>query len=299
MQSVSAYKKYKEWAAFLIVALFGFGTTFFLIKIALKELSPVEIATYRVTIAALSFWALVPVMKIRLTKDVSTLLKLCFAGMVGIAIPFTLVAKASEIISSGLAGIISSLTPIFTVILSAIFISKAELTKKIFISVVIGFIGVLLILHDGVNYNELSIDKLVAQLFVILASLCYAVLGVFIKVKLQKHNPITISLYSLTFASIYLWIVLIITQPELRFPRNSSTIISLLWMGTISSALAQCLIYYLMQSWSAIRVSLISYVIPIIATIMGVLFLDEKLSTLTVIGGIMIIFSIFIVNIKK
>jgi len=295
---INSYSYFFEWLAFFVISFLGFGTSFYWIKIALNELTALEVVAYRITIGAILLWIFVPLFKVKFITDIKKIGMLCFAGIIGTSCPFILITWSEKFISSGLAGILSSLNPLFTVILSAIFISTNELNRKNVLGVGLGLIGAILISSEHIQLETFITTNLIPQLAVILAAFCYAILSVYVKINFSKDHPLVLSSLSITFAALFLWIIIFITQDNINIPQQTETIIGITWMGGVSTALAQILLYYLIKKWSPTGVSLITYFMPLVAVSLGIIFLDEHLTTYTIIGGSIILFSIFLANQK-
>ncbi len=287
----------KQWGAFFIISFLGFGTSFYCIKIALLEITALEVATYRVTIASLCLVAIVLIFKIPLPRDMILIARIGLSGIIGIFTPFILVTWAQHHISSSVSGILNSLVPIFTVILSAIFLPGKDLNVRLVCSVILGFFGAILIFIDKLN-TQVAMQSILPEMAVISAAFCYAAQGIYAKIYFKNENFIALSTISTTTAGIFLWAVLLLSQDSITFPKQSNTITSLIWMALISTTLSQILLFYLIKSWTPTRVSFIAYIIPIVAMSLGVFALKESLHLSMIIGASIIIFSIVLSNHK-
>ncbi|WP_039455129.1 DMT family transporter [Candidatus Jidaibacter acanthamoebae] len=288
---------YKEWGAFFIISFLGFGTSFFWIKVALRELTALELATYRITIASIALWCITPLFRVKIPTNIKLLAKITFLGVIGTFFPFMLTAWAEVYISSSVAGILNSLTPIFTIILSVFFLPDKELNTKLILSVILGFLGALLIFADKLNVDS-EMEMILPELALIFCALCYATQAVYAKIHFKEQNFITLAVLSTTTAAILFWITLLMSQKEITFPQETSTIIAILWMAIVASTISLILLYYLIKSWTPTRVSFITYAVPIIAMFLGVAVLGEQLKAHMIIGAIIIIASIILSNQK-
>ena len=288
---------YKEWGAFFIISFLGFGTSFFWTKVALRELTVLELVTYRVTVASICLWFIMPIFRAKLPKNFNLFTKIAFSGVIGNFLPFMLSAWAIGYISSSVAGILNSLTPIFTVILSVIFLPDKELNTKLILSVITGFMGALLIFANKLNGGG-DMGNVLPEIAIIGAALCYAAQGVYTKIYFKEENFITLAVISSTTSAILFWGILLSNQTEISFPQENSTIIAIIWMGIVASTISLVLLYYLLKNWTPTRVSFITYAVPISAMFLGVVVLGEKLKTHMIIGATIIIASIILSNQK-
>lgn len=288
---------YKEWGAFFVISFLGFGTSFFWIKIALRELTALELVTYRMTIASIALWCITPLFRVKIPTNIKMLFKIAFLGVIGTFFPFALTAWAEGYISSSVAGILNSLTPIFTIILSVLFLPDKELNSKLILSVILGFLGALLIFADKLNVDS-EMTMILPELALIFCALCYATQAVYAKIHFKEQNFIALAVVSSTSSTILFWITLLLNQDEITVPHEINTIIAILWMAIVASTISLIFLYYLIRNWTPTRVSFITYAVPIIAMFLGVVVLGEQLKGHMIIGAIIIIVSIVLSNQK-
>ena len=135
------------------------GSSFLMMKYALVDLNPFQISFYRIFIGMI-FINIIFIKKTPFPKK--THKNLALIGMLWMALPFYLFAKAEETISSSLAGLINGSTPIF-IGLIAVLIYKENITRmqKLYLS--LGFVGIYLVSFGLNNFlNDLNIGALLA-----------------------------------------------------------------------------------------------------------------------------------------
>jgi drug/metabolite transporter (DMT)-like permease len=137
---------------------------------------------------------------------------------------------------------------------------------------------------------------LIPKLALILAAACYSAFGLFAKLNLHKHHPVALAAISATFSGLYNGTMVFFMQPSINLPTSSSSIIAIVWIGLITSALSQILLYYLIQKWSPIKLSMMSYVVPLTAVVLGVVALDEVLESHMILGGSLIFGCIYLIH---
>ncbi len=84
----------------------------------------------------------------------------------------------------------------------------------------------------------------------------------------------------------------------MRLPASSAVWLAVLWLGLMGTALAYTAAFYLMRSWGPTRVSLLTYVLPVVAVTLGVVFLGETLRWQLVAGGLLVLAGIAVVNLR-
>jgi len=269
------------------------GSSFILIKKGLIAFEPLEVGALRIFIAYLT---LLPIAIQYLREYYKTKWKkYLLLGIVGNLIPASLFPIAETGLASSLAGILNSLTPIFTLVVGAIFFST-KVKKLQSLGLFIGLIGSVLLSLVGKKGNLGEFNSY--ALIVIAATLCYGFSSNMIKKFFPEVN--TIILTSLTMFSIgpaalsYLVIhrtfIKIISTPE---GLTSLGYISIL--AILGTAFALILFNRLIQITSAVFASTVTYLIPIMALIWGISD-GEKIYPLHLLSMIIILSGVFIVN---
>ncbi len=288
----------KATSVFLMIILaLIWGSSFILIKQGLKVFSPDQVGALRVSSA---FLFLIPSALSRI-KDLKNhhFPTLFFSGMLGIFIPAFLFAFAQTHMSSSVAGIMNTLTPMFTMVIGVLLFSQRFRAIAI-VGIVLGFGGtVLLILSreggqiTGINYYALLI---------VLACLCYGMNLNYIKFKIADLRALTITSISVVligpFALIYLLgFTDFITQLQTA-PGGWEAFGFILLLGMMGTAIATILFNRLVKISTPLFASSVTYIIPIVAVMWGVLD-NEKLVAGHIIGMVAIVAGVYLANRKR
>lgn len=271
------------------------GSSFILIKKSLTVFSPYEIGAFRVGLSGLifSFIGIPALLKMK-RRDT---LWIAAAGFFGNFLPMFLFPIAQTKVGSSLAGIINSLEPIFILVLGfMLFGIKSKFTQVI--GAIIGFFGAVTLLYfSEMNTAE---SQLGYTMLMVLASASYAVSALIIKFKLQEVKSIHVS--SSVFS---IWMVpsffILIFSGFFSTPINDQSIEALGYMGILSvfgTAIGIALFYKLIQDTSAVFASTVSYLLPIVAVIWGVLD-GEKFNFWYLLGAVLILIGIYLIREKK
>jgi len=281
---------------FVILTLI-WGTSFILIKQGLKAFSPDELGALRVVAA---FVFLLPI-AIRQLPDLHShhWWKLFASGMMGIFIPAFLFAAAQTHMDSSVAGIINTMTPIFTMLISA-FVFKQRFGIVAIIGIVLGFAGATL-LSLSRSGGGISGINLYALLIVLACALYGANLN-FIKFKIPDLRALTITSVSVLLiaplALIYLFAFTDFTTTLTEHPGGWKAFGFIVLLGCMSTAVATVLFNRLVKITTPLFASSVTYVMPIVAVMWGVLD-NEKLSVGHFIGMAAIIGGVYLANRKR
>lgn len=264
------------------------------IKIALREVDPFMLVFFRVLFAGigLGIYFLITRRKFHL----QWWWVYGFIGFFNVALPFALISWAENYISSGLAAILNSTVPIFTMIIAAIFYREDRFTLSRGIALVIGFLGVLVLSYNKLDGNsELHTLGIIAML---VAACGYGASTVFARRVSQHVSPEDHSLGQILAALVFITPAMFVTNSPIELPSNPITWIAFVWLGLIVSFIASILWFRMIYEIGPSRASMMIYMFPLVGVLLGIIFLGEKISWQIVIGGLLILAGIYIVNSK-
>lgn len=289
----------KNWGFLIILALI-WGSSFILIKRGLGVFSPGELGAYRIVAAATFLLPLsLPRVKFLKSQQVQNLI---LVGLVGSFIPAFLFAKAQTQLSSSLTGVLNALTPLFVVMVGAVFF-KARITRRNALGLLIAFLGVivLVMVKEGNGFGGFG-DINTYAFFVLLACLCYGFNLNLIKYRFVELKPVEITAISLLMV---LPVALIYLMAGTQFAYKLATVdgawralgyVTLL--GVLGTALALILFNMMVKVASPVFASSVTYLIPIVAILWGV-WDGEVLLLGHYLGIAAVIFGVWIGNRKK
>jgi drug/metabolite transporter (DMT)-like permease len=282
----------QAWILLVILASL-WGSSFILIKRGLVGLTPGELGAFRMVSASIF---LLPIAIKRLNRVEKEQWKfLASVGSFGSLIPGFLFALAQVKVDSGIVGVVNALTPIFTILIGiAIYRQKHPLS--IYLGVLIGFVGTTALVLAG-SENGMGFNSYI--LYVVLATACYGANVNIIKYHLHKLQALTVTAISLLIggpiALVYLigftdFFSKVISSPEVQVAAGYTAL-----LGVLSTAIALSLFNKILQITDPIFASSVTYLIPIVAIIWGVLD-NEVLLPLHYVGIATIILGVYITN---
>tara|TARA_B100000401_G_scaffold311200_1_gene214543 strand:+ start:494 stop:1417 length:924 start_codon:yes stop_codon:yes gene_type:complete len=289
---------YKPNNFFLLVILSAiWGSAFFAIKVCLDSFSPTSIASLRLIIASLFliFFFYIQKKKIKFTKQIVFLLVI--VGIIGNFVPFFLISWAEQYILSSTAGMLMAIGPIITLIMSHFLTKNDKFSFKKFISIFIGFIGVIFIFD--INSNNLftyNLFELVAKILVVLAAFGYMFSNIIAYEKLNTLDSFTITTFATTFGAIFSIPFLLIDLSFNNFYTTFSynSIYAILYLGIFPTAIAFQFRYYITKTSGPVFLSYVAYLIPAFAVIWGYILLSEKISINSFIGISLILLGVYL-----
>lgn len=272
MPDTNSENSFKNWILLVVLTLI-WGSSFILIKRGLEVFSPGEVGAYRMVAAAS---LLLPLSLPRIKQLSKTQVKnLLVTGLLGSFIPAFLFPIAQTQLSSSLTGVLNALTPLFVVLVGALFFNTS-ITKRNGLGLVIAFLGVLILVtfKEGGGWDSLT-DINAYALYVIAACVCYSINLHFIKTRFTKLKSIEISSISLLMilplALLYLFAGTDFSYKMATHPRAWEALGYVTVLGMVGTASALILFNIMIKSASPFFASLVTYTIPIVAILWGVL----------------------------
>jgi drug/metabolite transporter (DMT)-like permease len=262
------------WAAFVALGII-WGVPYFFIKLAVQELSPFVVAWGRITLAAV---VLLPIAWHRgalrsLGGHKGAILAFSLAEFV---IPFAAISIGERWIDSSVTGILIAGVPLTITLISRFFGVHERLGLWRVLGLAIGLMGVVALLGLG----TISTPQQWAGVgCMVLATVGYAIGPLIIQRHLSELESIGPIASSLLVASVLLLVPAVMTFPQ-AVP-SAIALSSIAVLGLICTATAMLLMFYLVGHAGASRASVITYINPIVATLLGMLILHERLG----VGG--------------
>lgn len=283
------------WAILLPLVLV-WGSSFILIKKSLLYFTGVEVGILRITIA---FLFLLPFAIKRLRKiNRKQVRYLILSGIVGSLIPSFMFAIAQTGINSSLAGILNSLTPLFTLIMG-LFFFKIKTTWYNVIGIILGLTGALGLIYVSGGDQGFAFNMKFASL-IIIATICYAFNVNFIKVFLKEIDTLTITSLTFFFIGIpSLAYVLFFTEipHKLTLEENYLGFAYISILAIAGTGIALIAFNQLIKISSPIFASSVTYLIPVVAIIWGIID-GEVFKPIYILWFILILIGVLLVNTK-
>jgi drug/metabolite transporter (DMT)-like permease len=273
----------RSWLLMGVLAAL-WGASYLFIKVALDDgLDPLFIVLARIALGAL---VLVP---IAIRRDAFTTLRgslgpIVFLAAVQVVVPFSLITFGERHIASSLAGILVSSAPIFTALLAARFDDEERPRGIAAAGFVLGILGVVLLF--GLDLSG-EAEALLGGLMVLLASLGYAIGGLFLKRRLRGVQPVGVAASTMVASTLMLLPAAPFTLPS-AMP-DLQTIGAMLALGAGGTGIAFLIFYTLIADIGPSRATLVTYIAPGFAVVYGISLLSEPLTAGGVFGLVLIL----------
>jgi drug/metabolite transporter (DMT)-like permease len=287
-----ARESHADWLVFLALGLI-WGSSYLFIKIAVQDFGPFTLVAVRLAIGTALLWTVLRVRGQALPRRGRIYGHLFVMGLINITVPFLLITWAEQSVESSLAAVLTSMVPLFTVVLAPLFIHDEPLRVNAVVGLAIGFIGVVVLTSRELTGNGSS---LVADLALVGAATCYGVGAVYARRNVRGVAPLIPAVFQVTFAFLVsVTFALLVEHPWTARP-GAPSVFAMLMLGVFGSGVAYLCFFRLLSRWGATRTTLVAYVLPVVGIILGFVVLQEPLDGRIIVGTALVIGGIGLVN---
>ncbi len=268
--------KQKSWLPAYIALGIVWGCSFIFIKLGLEFLSPFGVAFGRCFLGALTLIIIAKVRKISLPRERATWFKLWIVSLLLNVIPGILFAFAEIRVTSILAGIINATTPLATLIVILIAFRDEKPKSYQIIGLLLGGLGVMTVL--GV-WRGIGDNSMVGVVALLLAVSCYGISFPIIRKYVLPLGlvPEKMAVTQLIAASITL-LPLFIYHGISHYQFRAGPVLGMLALGIFGSGIAYIWNFQVISAAGSSIASSVTYLTPVVAVIVGLIFLDETIS---------------------
>jgi drug/metabolite transporter (DMT)-like permease len=284
-----------KWLLFVLLALI-WGSSFILMKRGLDVYTPAQVAAIRMVVSFLFLFPFVIGHVKKIPKD--KWIYIIIAGLLGNGIPAFLFKKAETGLSSSVAGILNSLTTVFSLVVGSMFFKMKTNTMKI-AGVFLGLAGAILtVLYNAKGNFD---NNYYFSIYIIVACICYAFNVNIIKTFLGPINSVQLSGFALFGVGPLTAAYLFSTDFLQRISSGSKGVESfflIVLLGVFGTGVSQIMFNKLLKTSSVLFTASITYFIPIVAVLWGLLD-GESLGLIQILGFLAVIVGVFLINRRK
>lgn len=282
----------KDWLLFFAISLV-WGSSFLLIDITLESMEPGVITFGRVSLGAA---ALVALSGLATNKggprwpEPSDRLGVVGLSLLWVGVPFTLFPLAQQYINSALTGLLNGATPIYVAIAGMI-LARVRPRGFQLAGTLVGFGGVVLISAPSLTTGGSQVRGV---LMVLGATACYGVAMNVASPLQRRYGSVSLMRWMLIGASLWTLPFGLVHLPKSEIQANTGT--ALLVLGVVGTGLAYLMMATLVGRVGPTRASFITYLIPVVALVLGVVFRDDSVETLALVGVALVVSGAFLAS---
>jgi len=278
----------------LIGMSFVWGINFSVVKTALTDLSPLSFDSIRFGLASLFILTLLWVLERDLSFRREDIGRLFLLGLIGNTIYQLLFINGIFLTTAGNSSLILATTPIFVALLSSV-LGVERVERRVWYSVMLSFIGILLIVQGAGRTITLTDQSWIGDLLILAGTICWSAYTVLSKPLLQRYTPLKLTAWTMVMGTPLLVLVSI---PSLK-EQNWGSVSLQGWLGLIYSFCFAIAIGYVVWYTGVSRIgsaktALYENLITVIALAVAWLFLSERMTLLQIIGAVLVLTSLYL-----
>lgn len=276
---------------------FAWGSTWGAIRLGLESLTPFISVGLRFTLASILVLIVMKFKRLQIQTDKISLRLYFIMGFGSFVVPFALVYWAEQFVPSGLSAVLFAVYPFFVVLFSYLAIPSEVIGFNKIFGIVFAFSGIVTIFYDGLNINIAS------YVWGMSAIILSAIMQAGIAVTLKKHgyhlHPLSMNFIPLIIAGISLVIIGALVEDTSKLIFDSKAFLSIIYLAAFGTVLTFTSYYWLLKRVSVVLLSLVAFITPIVALLIGWILFDEKLSNRVLFGSLLVLIGILIANLRR
>lgn len=274
------------------------GSTWAFIKFGLRDLPPLTFASIRFIIAVTLLLIIASFRRARLPRSLAEWRILATTGVLAFAINYGLIFWGEKYISSGLAALLQATIPLFGLLIAHKYLPNEPLTFTRLVGVFLGLVGVGIIFSNQLSIGD--VWSILGSVAIVVSALSAAYSNVLVKARGGEFDLSVLVAGQMLCGLVPLLILSLIKEGNpLKLHWTVSALVSVLYLALVGSVAAFMLYYWLVRNMDVTNTQLIALVTPVIAVLLGVMFLDEVLTWRIACGGLAIFTGIILVIMRR
>lgn len=288
---MSTHRTLNDWLLlFALVAMWG--SSFMFNGIAVSSLPPLAIVAGRIGIAAIVLIVFLYASGRRLPALDRHWWPFVVVALIGNAIPFYLITWGQQVVESALAGILMAFMPLATIVLAHFLVAGEHMTRQRALGFAGGFCGIVLLMGPaalaGIGGDAV---RIVSQLAVLSGALCYAMQSVLTRL-IIKGDVLVAAAATLLVASLIVVPMALWQTPLSTLAPRWQSVAAVCWLGVVPTAIATVLYFQLIRSAGPSFMSVVNYLSPGVAVMLGLWIMGEQPSPNAYLGLALILIGI-------
>lgn len=277
----------------LALLAFIWGWSFLFIKVAVEGMTPSTVAATRVFLGFVVLAAVLRLRGMRMPTDLLWWRHFAVVALSGSVLPFTLLAWGEQHVSSALTSVLNASTPLFAALFVAAFLGERLRPLQIG-GLLLGFVGVGV--AAGLGGADLAESSVAGEAAAVLAGVGYGISFAYSKRHLVGIPPLVAATGQLAAGTAMLLPVALVTTAREGVSLTPRRVLAISLLGVFGTGIAYVLNYRSIAELGPTVASVVTYLVPVVAVVVGVVFLDEPFELRLLLGGGLTVAGIVLLN---
>jgi drug/metabolite transporter (DMT)-like permease len=270
------------------------GSTWMTIKAGLESLTPFISGGARFLLASIFILILMKLRGVSLQKDKESVRLYVLMGFMSFVIPFGLVYWAEQFVPSGLASVLFGVYPFFVAIFSYYRLPNEPIGIFKMLGMALGFVGIIVIFSDTFTFD---FSNLILGMFAVsLSGIMQAWIAVTLKNFGRHLNPLSMNFVPMLIAGIVGILAGFLFEDLSAIKIDIKAVVSVLYLAFFGGVITFTSFYWLLKRINVLLLSLIAFITPIVALLLGWIFYNETLTQLHIIGSSLVLTGLLVAN---
>jgi drug/metabolite transporter (DMT)-like permease len=283
----------KIFLVYVIICII-WGSTWLVIRFGLEILTPMFSAGLRFVAASVFIFLLMKIQNISIQTDRVAIQLYILMGFLSFVVSYGLVYWAEQFIPSGMAAVLFAVYPFWVVIFSYIRMPGESIGFYKIFGTFLGFVGIVIIFSD--SFSGDFTNFILGMIAVVLSGTIQAWVAVSVKKKGNHLHPLSMNFIPMVIAGVSMIIIAFFTEDLTGIRIGENAVLSILYLAFFGTVVTFTSFYWLIKKINIVILSLIAFMTPIVALILGFFFYNEELSLRYFIGTALVLTGVFWAN---
>ena len=279
----------KVLIGFVVICLI-WGSSWAAVKIGLESIPPLLSLGMRLTLASIILGSIIFLKHLPIPADKKfwkLVLILCVSSF---TVPFVLIYWAQLTVGSGLASVLFATYPFWVALISLILLPNGRITPLRIIGIVIGFLGVIFIFNNG--FSSVRMGTMYGMAAIIAGAIIQAFGLVYLRRMGDDAHPVTLNFFSMSLSAVPLFAASIIYENYTGTIFDSHSLGAIVYLSVFCTVLTFVIYFWLVKHVEAVILSLSALITPVIAVVIGVIFMGEIITSAVYIGTALVLIGV-------
>jgi drug/metabolite transporter (DMT)-like permease len=271
------------------------GTNFLFMKMAVSVLDPLQVVWLRVLFGSLPILTYALLRKSLKWSDLKNTHHFITMSLLANVLPYFFFVKGTQHLNSGVAGVISGTIPLMTVLFSILFLPSERVNQRKILGLILGFLGVTLIAYRQNTASAAFSGEAKGAVFMLLGSVGYATAMVYARMFITplKMGALQLAAYQTFFGSLILTVTTSTQGIAVLWDHPDIILALVLGLGFLGTGCAFVMYYSIIEHLGAVTASSVFYIPPLVALLVGGIFMKETISLIQTFGTFLLLGGIY------